>query len=128
MDKVAAYRSIARRAFLTKAAAASTASVTDALGRAIVNKLPDEGRGALMYHGLMDPGTLIPVLGIAGGAHQLTNVLDPDPEKSNTSRLVNGIAGLGLMAGGAYTFANDDARNAVRRAVYRLFGKAFKAK
>lgn len=145
MTKTATQRSIARRAQLTAAAGqAATKMAFDAgfrkaaevLGvdpaalykRAAVSDfvwraLPDESRGALLYHGLADPGTLVPLVSTIGGMHQVGAALNPKREASKTERAIRGAAGLGLTVGGMYAMTDDSTRSSVRNAVYKLLGK-----
>lgn len=84
--------------------------------------MPDTTRGALVYHGLTEPGTLLPLVGTVGGMHQLAAALNPRRKASKTERALRGTVGLGLTAGGAYAMFDNDAKQAVRNALYRLVG------
>lgn len=109
MTKTSAVRSIMRREALYKQAG-----------------LVERIRGANAYHRIAEPGTLVPLLGLVGGTHQIVKALEPDPEVGRTERVVRGLAGAGLTAGGMYVLGDDRVRNAIRRAVYGLLGRSAK--
>lgn len=144
MRKMAAVRSQARRAALTKAAEATfargfrkAAEIADvdhvALCKQAAPGLTEQliatldpdyvGRGSATYLKLVDPANVGAAAGIAGGAGLLGDALLPGENKSKKRRIASGVAGAGLLGGGAYLAANDTARNAVRRAVLSTLGR-----
>jgi hypothetical protein len=126
MNKVAAMHSQARRAALTKAAAeaAQVKQAAPSLTEQLIARLdPDYvGRGSAAYLKLVDPANVGAAAGIAGGAGLLGDALLPG-DKSKKRRIASGVAGAGLLGGGAYLAANDKARNAVRKAILGTLGR-----
>lgn len=119
MDKTASMRSQARRAALTKAA--QVPAITEQL---IARLDPDYiGRGSAAYLKMVDPANVGAAAGIAGGAGLLGDALLPGA-KSKKRRIASGVAGAGLLGGGAYLAANDKARNAFRKAILGTLGRA----
>lgn len=99
---------------------------TPALTEQLIAKLdPDYiGRGSAAYLKLVDPANVGAAAGIAGGAGLLGDALLPGEGKSKKRRIASGVAGAGLLGGGAYLASNDKARNAVRKAVLGTLGRA----
>ena len=134
MNKTAAIRSQARRATLTKAAAelagvdpgALCKQAAPALSEELIQRLDPHylARGAAAYLKAVDPANVGAAAGIAGGAGLLGDAVLPGKGKSKTRRIASGVAGAGLLGGGAYLASNENARNAVRKAVLGTLGRA----
>jgi len=143
-------RSIDRRAALTKAAAVDPAhaafaagfskgaealgvdpvalykQAAPALSEELIQRLDPHylARGTAAYLKAVDPANIGAAAGIAGGAGLLGDAVLPGKGKSKTRRIVSGVAGAGLLGGGAYLASNENARNAVRKAVLGTLGRA----
>lgn len=144
------HRSIDRRAALTKAAAVDPAKAAfaagfsrgaealgvdpgtlckqaaPALSEELIQRLDPHylARGTAAYLKAVDPANIGAAAGIAGGAGLLGAAVLPGKGKSKIRRIASGVAGAGLLGGGAYLASNENARNAVRKAVLGTLGRA----
>ena len=86
---------------------------------------PDKiGVGMKTYIKAVDPSNIGALAGIAGGVGLMGSAVDPDKDRSVSSRAIRAAGGLGLLAGGTYLAANAKARAAFRNAVLSALGKA----
>lgn len=120
----AADRSVARRMLLAKCAAAIPPP--DSVQWKILDAIDPQrvGVGTQTYINALQPANLGALAGIAGGAGLIGSAINPDKERSLTSRAVRGAGGLGLLAGGTYLASNDAAREKFTKALLSLIGKA----
>lgn len=80
--------------------------------------------GAYGYYRALDPANVAAASGVLGGGKLLFDAATGANTESGKGRVAKGILGTGLMGAGIYAGMNDNARNAIRRAVFEFIGKA----
>lgn len=126
-------RSSSRLAALQKRAACNRSAARLAVLQKSAGPVSDFQRGAdtvggaYGYYRALDPANVAAAGGVLGGGKLLFDAATGANTESGTGRVAKGILGTGLMGAGIYAGMNDNARNAIRQAVFELIGKAGRA-